>query len=113
MLMIPRKFFLNKFDEWQSNGYSLIDFSRYTVDLSEMPLYYQNRYAQIQRTIAKNYFLNHLVYHELARLDYANNTYFFKPDFIRGVLSDQHPSPYYPMNDTGDLGMRTEITHFA
>jgi hypothetical protein len=80
--MIPRRFYYKKFDEWQVGGYKMIDFSKSTVDLSSMPDYYQDKFSLITRKVEKNYFLNHLVYHELAQIEHVDNTYYFRPDFI-------------------------------
>lgn len=87
MHMIPRKFFMKQFETWKSGGYSLIDFTNAKVDLSAMPHYYQKKYKQIQRNIEKNYFLNHLIYHKLARVQLVKNTYYFEPDFLYGLLN--------------------------
>tara|TARA_Y100000588_G_C14139244_1_gene875280 strand:- start:910 stop:1209 length:300 start_codon:yes stop_codon:yes gene_type:complete len=83
---IPRKFFLDCFEKWKSNGYSIIDFAESKVDLTSMPDYYQRNFKNIERNIEKNYFLNHLLYYRLAQVEHVNNTYYFRPDFVCDIL---------------------------
>lgn len=76
--LIPRKFFNRKFEEWQSSGYQLIDFTKAEVDLSELPEYYEEKYEGTERKVEKNYLLNHLLYHNVAYYIKEFNRYVFK-----------------------------------
>ena len=75
---IPRKFFKSKFEEWQTSGYEIIDFTKSDVDLSELPEYYEEKYMSTDRKIEKNYLLNHLIYYNLVSYIKEVNHYIFK-----------------------------------
>lgn len=64
--MVPRSYFTEHMEEWQSNGYDVIDFSRADVDLSKLPKFYNERFNSTGRKIEKNYLLNYLVFNDLA-----------------------------------------------
>jgi len=76
--LIPRKFLKTKFEEWQSQGYQVIDFTQSEVDLNELPEYYKEKYESTERKIEKNYLLNHLLYHNLVSYIKVLNRYIFK-----------------------------------
>lgn len=75
--MVPRSYFTENMEEWQTRGYDVIDFTRADVDLTKLPKFYNEKFNSTGRRIEKNYLLNYLIFNDLAYYEKKNGVFKF------------------------------------